>query len=511
MRTERHLPYGLYTTAIYGPGVINDTINEHRAIEIIEGQGHLIESSINFANFTKETNGIDSTRYDLSEIFVKAWTEENNHSPFATSDTITVTLKFRPLEIKTSIDTRTTPTTSRDTLKVSVFTKDPNERELDSDFEVTVTIRDPNGNETEHILRPGEPEYYIAFSELPEGNLTIEIVARKAGYLVSPKREITIRNEPDNESPYIRAARWTFGKFIDDRKPQEGRHPDTLEVTFFDESGSIYYLNSANNEDLIHLWRNGESKATIKVRRIKHEGLVWTFEVISSATVIPGQNFEPIQGDLVNINYFPGYNEDPDVNPNVRDRFNNFVSCKLCDSNPKAPLLVGPKPVLVTVTVIPGGRLPVLGSDGGEDGKFVSVFPDIIKDIPGSGNNIVNQILRPGGDGDEGTNSVVIIDPGFSLNPEDPGELEMIKAIILDQVGNRVAETDNEGNGEQLGAAIATMHDGRNVLVIAWTNKNESGRDVGAGGYLLILESKWRGSPTTFRHRSHIPVPKKAN
>jgi hypothetical protein len=293
----------------------------------------------------------------------------------------------------------------------------------------------------------------------------------------SEPKIINVNNDPF--APEIVNAWYNFGHIRNGNKA-----PDTLIVAF---DKPVYY--DTNNELVFWFWINNitmyPNPVTVRPINGSNNGeQQWTFVIVENTR-------EPVSGDLINIRsgYERGVNND--TAGVIHDVWGNYTQI----NNPKVPLTIGQKPINVSVVVIPGGSIVI------DDSNITPLQRDpIVDDVLGSGNG-----------------SIIIIDPGISL-PNDDGtgtgtllnRVERVYAVILDAVGNKVAETNDRGSGENLGAVVSGIGiDQRNVLTVAWNNKNSSGRDVGAGVYLLLVESKWEGNNKIFRDRKVIPVPHK--
>jgi hypothetical protein len=313
----------------------------------------------------------------------------------------------------------------------------------------------------------------------------------------------TINLDLDTEAPYITKAKFYFGK---------NNNKDTLKIQF---NEPIFYDNDKKGDEqlLLVFWlknSKGEYEAfTIKVNvldRPNENEKEWIFEVIevkdANGNTVKKQ---PNSGDFIYINVGNDIKKDPGVHDKIGDKIGNYVE-KEYAFDTKCKLELGEKYWNPDITVIPGGKIPQI-----KDGVITDTISlaNIVKPMPGSKfPPIVDSVINGGG------GSLIIIDPGASLT-DDGGEegnmssdIERVHGVILDAVGNKVAETDDRGNSEHLGAAVAEVG-GKYVLAIGWDNKNQIGRDVGAGTYVLIVESKWKDNGNVYRNRKLIPVPLK--
>lgn len=395
-------------------------------------------------------------------IKIKAWAEANENSPIVNSEPIEFDINLNNIIARPNVE-KGDSTDSNDTLRIDIVTKDKDGENPTDDYkEIQVIIKDKDGNIVKDTtLLPGNDG--IPFAELPAGDLEITIIGKKDGYIDAKPDPIVISNNPDNEAPEIVNARYDFGQYTDGGKT---RKPDTLIITF-DEP--VFY--DENETRIFWLYdKEGNNPVEVKVKPIKtdrrHNGKdVWVFEVVETLAR------EPQDKDLININ----------IKSEMHDKYDNYVD----EDNPKQILEVGKKPVNVTVVIIPGKDIADIIAGGG----------NITTD---SKNPIINDVIN------NGNGSLIIVDPGFSITT-DGNDIERIQGIILDAVGNKVAETDEKGNSEQLNTVISQIG-GKNVLTIAWNNKNSAGRDVGAGSYILLVESKWKGNEETSRIQKVIPV-----
>jgi hypothetical protein len=183
----------------------------------------------------------------------------------------------------------------------------------------------------------------------------------------------------------------------------------------------------------------------------------------------------------------------------VRDQSSDMSAANYLDNdkNPKKSLPVNGKCYKPTITVVPGGEIPTTG------GGKINIGGKIKPQGGDKENPIVKEVL------DKGNGTIIIVDPGSDVDVGILGRTK-IQAIILDAVGNMVVKTDDTGKSEHLCVFVSTIEgSAKNVLTITWDNKNSIGRDVGAGVYVLIMESEFEGRTDKFQFREMLPVPQK--
>jgi hypothetical protein len=451
-------------------------------------------SSLFTITFDASQIGINTDTWNAKNIVVTA-TAVASKSPTPFQDGVaTATINLKYLEVETEFTpnstlpnngqnrqpnpgTGRTETNSLDTLIINVFDAAPNKRTERPDS-VVVSV---NGRTHSVLIPDANGNVRLPLVDLDSGNLEIVLVAKKDGFVDSEPKTLSIFNNLDLEPPYIRSALLKYGEFVRPGDPNSARHQDTLVVVFSKpltiENGDTY---------LINLWdKDGRKYEAIltQIGRETHDGReTRTFVVTHFRDPLTGETTkEPVLGDSVNINYLA----------EVRDRFYNYVE----ENNRKVPLDLGHRPLNVIMHVFNAST-----ADG-----TVGLLKDRI--TPLENDPVVDDVFKTG------NGTIIVLDPG--VGGLDKTEVRRLHAIILDQVGNRVAESDNMGQRENLvGMAKAEMG-GREVMVVAWNNKNSSGRDVGAGAYLILINSVWategQEDGTSFTARQLIPVPAREN
>ena len=400
---------------------------------------------------------------NITTITVTAWTKAGGR--FAGSQEIKVDIPIKQLStnkiIKDDNGTHSrTETNSKDTLIINGYWQNNNPDDVANET-ITVTIKGEKGYDTTFTVSGGDK---INFAELPAGNLEITITAEADGYVKSKEEKFTVNNNPDSAPPAFKAARWEFAC-------QHGTEFDFLTVQYEEESDSIKHdfnwnVNQTTVGDAIFmLWRmeNGVERGyKIFVKRaVKKSTLIYQYDIIS----VEGGK-KPASGDKININIDNTYK--------ITDRFDNSIPV----DNPKINLNTGSSTNCLSqiVTVVPGGKIPT--TPGGKDS-----IP-VVTTIPGKpGSQVVDNIVGGGG------GTIIVVNPGENENNQEVFEeyISSISAAIYDPVGNVVAKS---GEGDNLVVSAAKLPNGKEVAVIGWTNKNNSGRDVGAGIYWLIISSQ---------------------
>ena len=465
---------------------------DHKLNAKLEFYGNIVESS---ADILKEKTDSVEIRFDLSTLTQKnsspndttitvnavAVPGAQNPGWFDESDTAKAIITYRKLSVDIKGITDNGKTSSNDSLTINGYWHDKDTDDV-KDENIIVTVKDKTGKIVlDTIVKGGDK---IPFDKIKDdGTYEITIKAEHLKYRPSTETKITVIH--DGTPPYIvekgsdksTGAVWKYGDYKD--KITGERYPDTLIIIY---SEPVIYPNSdnVNGVEVITLWNTNGTKSLITVKKLKavkntNGTETWTYEIIR---VENGK--EPVKGDSVNINW----------EKNVRDSLGNTVK----ENNKKVLLTIGNKPVNMEITVISGGKITTTG--GG-----TTSLEDIIK--PKTYNPIVDDVIK------NGNGTIIIVTPGYNLdsNATEKG-YEKLQAVILDPVGNMVAQTDNNGVSEHLGVVVSQVGK-KNVLTAAWDNKNTIGRDVGAGTYVLIMEVKWKGNEQTFRERKLVPVPKK--
>ena len=405
-------------------------------------------------------------------ITVVAWPEGNRESIFSTdeNDTTKATIKLKKLDTKVTINnndniTDGRETTSKDTLVITaVWDKDKNPV---TDEEITVTVKSKDKTET-ITVKNGDK---ILFKDLPEGDLTIEITAKANGYVNSNTKTLKVNNNLDK--PYIVTAVWDWGC-------SRGADYDVLTVTYNGEIEHDFNANNSNGSDIFYMYDGGVVKK-IYVKSPQDKGAnKYEYTVVK-----------------VEDNYLPSTTKEGyEININSEwNVINNSSRNKADADNKKSTLYIERKNCYnPTVTVVPGGKIPTTGGDTINIGSKIN---------PKEENPVVKEVL------DNGNGTIIIIDTGSDVDAETLRNTR-IHAIILDAVGNMVVETSDNEKSEHLGIVVSTMGGSdKNVLTIAWDNKNTLGRDVGAGVYVLLIETEWEDNLDVFRDRKMLPVPQK--
>ncbi|MCL2845921.1 MAG: hypothetical protein FWE23_10840 [Chitinivibrionia bacterium] len=495
----------LHATLIY-----NGTRNEQRPIAS-NGTTEIV-----FSNFGDLGYEAREARSDLDTIVIEANTRTANQE-FENSEPIRVRLNFRPLiAYGSAVGMRGDTVDIGTVLTFTVSTEDPHRRILgpegenlpeDLPYWVDVRITRENRPDTTIYLTRNAGESQLAFEftrtlseRLGAGRISVYVRARKHGYLHSAEFRVidNAYNNPDNCPPFITYARLNWGGVIQG-DPDGRRLSDTLIVDFNKPIFGLQVnaLNNGQSVNMFRLWQNGNPIEFQVSRHNLSQNNRWVF-------VITSEGFNPRDGDYININVITGWTGE---NPNIRDVAYNYVGeepIEGCNNNPLVRLAIERRPISVNVSVVPGKCIAGVTTGICSPGFGARVTPLTL-------NSIVNDVITAG------IGNLIIVDPGIFLTSPIAGatlpeELSGLRGVILDAVGNLVANTD----GDQFGIVLSNVGSAnpRRMLTIGWTGRNEDGRDVGAGAYMLILDLDWSNNfevPRPDRHRVAVPIVTEGN
>ncbi|MDR0303539.1 MAG: hypothetical protein LBH98_02050 [Chitinispirillales bacterium] len=402
--------------------------------------------------------GIDPSKAENTTIKITAGTEANEL--FDDKDPKEAVITLKQLQVKPVVkdedefkDIKDGDILNmNDTLIIDTYWK--NLEDEGSDAEVVVKVYDKDGKLWSKTVKSGDK---IPFAEMPDGEITIKITAKKDGFVNSHEKSYEVTNIHDNIPPYIVKARYNFGKTGNNGQLLPGES-DILIITFSEKA----YYNTGELR-VFYLWdKNGYKE--VKVEYISQSNDEWRFKVIG----IEGKK-EPTRGDSINVHPAAGLHDDYDNYINDDNWSDNTI-------NRKALLEIGQKDLNLTMTVI-----TTKNWNKDNDKQLNDVF------VPVDGNEDITDV--------NGSEAVVIAILNPRLNNVNKDNTQLKSATILDAVGNKVIETSGfgeEGKDEHLKVALFKMGNAETVVLgISWDGKNANGRSVGSGAYKLFVVTEW--------------------
>jgi len=446
--------------------------------KIEKGADGLIEIKIYL-----EDIGIDPSKSGSTTIKVTGWTKSNDL--FDDKDPIVAVINLKQLTVKPVVndkDDLTEGGTLRPGDNINVGTTWNNDNISDADIVVIVTGKDKDGKTIIDTIKVKSGEK-ISSDSFPDGEITIKIIGKKPGFVDSEEKVFNVTNINDRIPPYVVAAMYFF--------PQSNENKNkfpVLDVWFSEKSD---YDRKDVATEVFRLWNFPQpgvlstkvgNPYEIKVKPMagypkednKNFGAevgkqYWKFEVVSIS-----EKYEPIPSsktDSINVHKNAGLRDE--AKNGIVD--SNWTDLKI---NRRAWLQVGDKPVNLDVVVI---------TNDPEWKKKNPPLKEIIKPIPGTGDENIDV---------DGSPIVVIINPGFDIQKEDAGKIT-ITAVILDAVGNKVVDNSSK---DHFKASLVEVGTAKKVQYgVFWDAKNAGGRDVGAGTYLLLVETKWPRNNNTYK------------
>jgi len=456
-----------------------------------DGDGRWVEIKIYLDEGDGDDHiGVNSSNPKGNTITITAWTKSNDL--FDDKDPIKAEIKLKQLTLKPEINGKG-ELKDADTLRpgddINVGTLWDGKNEEGSEIILIVTGKTKEGKDTTITItiKGGEK---ISSDSLPDGEITIKIIGKKDGFVDSEEKVLKVTNVNDRIPPYIVGAMYFFPK----SNGNTASYP-VLEVWLNEESkyGNVDKTKQTEVFRLREAPAKGGKFHDITAKLIdgpRDEGNPgknfgdagfgkqwWKFQVISIS-----DKYEPIpnsRADSVNVHKSAGL-RDVSGNGIVDSNWTNLQINKL------AWLQVNDKPVNLDVNVITN------------DPKWKEKNPPvetIIKPVPGGGDPDINV---------GGSPIIVVIDPGFDIQVEDAGKVT-ITAVILDAVGNKVVDNSSK---EHFKASLVEVGTTKRVQYgVFWDAKNAGGRDVGAGTYLLLIDTKWPRSNETYKYQQQIRVP----
>jgi hypothetical protein len=248
----------------------------------------------------------------------------------------------------------------------------------------------------------------------------------------------------DSVAPVIDYAEYCPGAFIDLGSGK--RAEDSLNVTFSEDIGYFDYVKP------FKFTGNGKNYS-MQLSKLATSSNRYCFRVDSVIGID-----SPLDGDSIRIN----------TDIDITDEHHNTQKVS---NNRLVKLVVKPKPFEFYLQILQPYVTDV-------PGYIVTKMRDIFKD---------KTIVR---------GTLIVLDPMIDVI-KDKGENITLSAYIYDALGNRIAEA---GIGEkdnlhlQVGVARIKVKDkDRNKIVILWSRKNDNGRSVGSGLYLLKVFASMNG------------------